>query len=201
MARGGDLVQLEHEEEPLFPERPPSRAGTRKRSYTADLRQLRHDVRAERRRFYQLAVAEGHAVEWIQSVGPSPPRVRADCIGGERPCPWFRCRYHLAVDVTPAGGLQFTWPGLDLDDVPETCALDIADRGAATLDRIAAALNMAPTRVQQLELGALLRLQAKMPRLVGEAPNRPPASASDEDAAGRRAGPRPRLLEILPTPG
>ncbi len=38
------------------------------------------------------------------------PKWRSDCEGGPRPCPWTTCRYHLAFDVTSAGGLKENFP-------------------------------------------------------------------------------------------
>lgn len=57
------------------------------------------------------------------------PRARGDCEGGPRPCPWVSCRYHLALDVNElSGGLKLNHPGVEVWDMPETCALDLADR-------------------------------------------------------------------------
>jgi hypothetical protein len=60
------------------------------------------------------------------------PVVRADCQSGgvneHRPCPWMSCKHHMAINVNPDNGsLQFVWPGVELHEMPATCALDVAD--------------------------------------------------------------------------
>ena len=54
------------------------------------------------------------------------PKTRADCINGPRPCPYATCRHHLQTDIDRFGRLIIYWP--DIDDMPETCALDVVDQ-------------------------------------------------------------------------
>jgi hypothetical protein len=87
----------------------------------------------------------------------SRPRTRGDCRYGPRPCPWVSCRHHLYLDVNPrTGTLKINFPHLDLSDMPETCALDAADRGGLTLDTIGQLMNLTRERVRQMERVALL---------------------------------------------
>ena len=88
------------------------------------------------------------------SKPPSRPRTRADCVDAPRPCPWVGCRHHLYLDVTKAGGLRINFPDLDFDEIPECCALDIAEHGGITLDQVGQALNITRERVRQIELKA-----------------------------------------------
>ena len=62
------------------------------------------------------------------------PRTRADCVNGPRPCPFVSCRHHLAIDITGRGSLRVD--KRELADMPETCSLDVADRGETTLEEI-----------------------------------------------------------------
>lgn len=87
------------------------------------------------------------------------PRTRGECAGGERPCPWASCRYHLSLDVHDSGSIQIYFPGLDVDEIPETCALDVADRGGATLIDIGTVMNVTRERIRQLETKALRRFK------------------------------------------
>lgn len=82
----------------------------------------------------------------LQMVDEDRPRTRGDCAGGERPCPWVSCRYHLAVEVQRGGSISINplllddainGDELDLTRLPETCALDVADRGPTTARYVA----------------------------------------------------------------
>lgn len=62
------------------------------------------------------------------------PRTRGDCVDGPRPCPWVSCRYHLYLDVREGRRqiLISNWPNIppdELERMPATCALDVADEG------------------------------------------------------------------------
>lgn len=89
-------------------------------------------------------------------TGMERPRTRGACEGGERPCPWVSCRYHLAFDVTPGGSLKVNFPDRDVADMPETCALDVADRGGCgSLSRFASVMNLSFDRAAQVTTEAL----------------------------------------------
>lgn len=88
------------------------------------------------------------------------PRTRAACEGGERPCPYLSCRHHLYLDINQStGSIKFNFPGLDVDEIGATCALDVADRGGVTLEEIATAMNVTRERVRQMEGRALSRFR------------------------------------------
>ena len=88
------------------------------------------------------------------------PRTRGECAGGARPCPWVGCRHHLFLDVNPeTGSIKLNHARLDLEDLIETCSLDVADGEVLpTLDRIGVLLNVTRERVRQLGLKALYAL-------------------------------------------
>lgn len=150
---------VDAESGPLFPAKPAvlttgvPRVGTHKRSWVMTRREIGRAVVAER--------AAGVVVPLARR-----PRTRADCIDGSRPCPWVGCRYHLGLEATAAGGLQFTRPGADLEDLPETCALDVADQGAMTLAKVGGLLNLTRARVLQIEGEALARLRQRATELA-----------------------------------
>lgn len=97
---------------------------------------------------------------FILPTVPTPPNegrplTRGDCEGGERPCPWVSCRYHLLLDVDPKTGAIYTsFDGDDFDQIPETCALDVADQGGGTLESIAQTLGLTRERIRQIEAKA-----------------------------------------------
>lgn len=87
------------------------------------------------------------------------PKTRADCADGPRPCPFVGCRYHLALDVKDTGGLHFELGrDVELESMAETCALDVADQGPHSLDRVGELLNLTRERIRQLESRALRNL-------------------------------------------
>lgn len=92
------------------------------------------------------------------------PQRRSDCRGGDRPCPWVSCRYHLYLDVTLAGGLTIGCPDTLPWEVEESCALDVAERGPATLDAVATLLGVSRERSRQLESMALKAMRRRAPR-------------------------------------
>jgi hypothetical protein len=88
------------------------------------------------------------------------PRSRAECKSGPRPCPFVACKHHLYLDVNPVtGSIKLNFPHLDLSEMKETCALDIADRGAITLEEIGEVMNLTRERIRQLEQSALAKIQ------------------------------------------
>jgi hypothetical protein len=69
---------------------------------------------------------------------------RGDCEGGPRPCPHQTCRYHLEVGL------------------PESCCLDVADRGSQTLEQVGEILGITRERVRQIEERALLGARQRL---------------------------------------
>lgn len=91
-----------------------------------------------------------------------------------RPCPFVSCRWHLAVDVTGAGSLTENFPDLDVDELTETCALDVADRGGHGAETVGRLLNVTRETVRLITL----RAQSKVARAMApEATETPPAPA------------------------
>lgn len=71
------------------------------------------------------------------------------------------CRHHLYLDFTPVGSVKFNFGDHQgaLADMPETCSLDVADRGEHDMTRMAEYLNVTPARVQQEVSNALHKLR------------------------------------------
>jgi len=91
--------------------------------------------------------------------GVERPRTRGDCVAGPRPCPFAGCKYHLYLDVNEDNGdIRFHFPKLEVEEMNETCALDIADEGGVSLERVGNALNVTRERVRQMEHAFVMRL-------------------------------------------
>lgn len=101
----------------------------------------------------------------VAPAGAERPRTRGDCADGARPCPWVGCRHNLLIDVHPeTGSIQINAfdpdaGEVDLDALPDTCALDVADRGGMTLEEVGARLGITRERARQVEQAALEKVR------------------------------------------
>jgi hypothetical protein len=90
---------------------------------------------------------------------PPLPRTRNDCVDGPRPCTCVRCFYNLYADVDPeTGALKLNFPDLEPDQMVESCALDVAERGGVVLEELGVFMNLTRERCRQLEMRALRKL-------------------------------------------
>jgi hypothetical protein len=89
------------------------------------------------------------------------PRTRVECLDGPRPCPFVSCKHHLYIDVSPrTGAIKLNFPDLEVWEMAESCALDVADRGGTTLEDVGAIMNLTRERIRQVEVKALAKLEA-----------------------------------------
>lgn len=80
------------------------------------------------------------------------PRHRSECVNGPRPCIFVSCKHHLFLDVNPrTGSVKLNFPDKELWELPETCSLDVADRGGITLEEVGEIMNLTRERVRQVE--------------------------------------------------
>src|SRR5215471_5596924 len=94
-------------------------------------------------------------------TGYEKPRTREECLDGPRPCPFVSCKHHLFIDVSPrTGAIKLNFPDLEVWDMGESCALDVADRGGTTLEDVGAIMNLTRERIRQVEVKALAKLEA-----------------------------------------
>lgn len=88
------------------------------------------------------------------------PCTRAECRGGERPCAFVSCKYHLFLDVNPdTGSIKLNFPHLEVWEMNETCALDVAERGGITLEEVGEIMNLTRERIRQVEVRGLTKLR------------------------------------------
>ncbi|MGB0678075.1 MAG: sigma factor-like helix-turn-helix DNA-binding protein [Polyangiales bacterium] len=89
------------------------------------------------------------------------PHTRAECAEVGRPCPYVSCKYHLYIDVHPVrGSIKVNFPDLEVWEMTDTCALDVADRGGITLEEVGEIMNLTRERVRQVETAGLSKLHA-----------------------------------------
>src|SRR5690606_28360611 len=89
------------------------------------------------------------------------PKRREECVEGPRPCPFISCKYHLYIDVSPrTGAIKLNFPDLEVWEMNESCALDVADRGGTTLEDVGAIMNLTRERIRQVEVKALAKMEA-----------------------------------------
>lgn len=136
------------------------------------------------------ALVESRAEEPAPAPEPPPlprPRTRGECVDGPRPCPWVSCRHHLLLDISvpvvrppslvlaradrarlseyAAASLVRAWindAAAELDRMPETCALDVADRGAMASERVAELIGVSRQRVDQIGADGLAKLRESL---------------------------------------
>jgi hypothetical protein len=92
------------------------------------------------------------------------PITRAECKEEARPCPWVSCKYHLYLDVNPdTGSIKLNFPDLEVWEMNDTCALDVADKNGITLEEVGEIMNLTRERVRQVEVRGLLKLKMFAP--------------------------------------
>lgn len=93
------------------------------------------------------------------------PATRGECVDGPRPCPFVSCQHHLYLDVdTTNGTIKINFPDVDVEDLDQlhdTCVLDVADRGGVTLEVAGELVNVTRERIRQIEEKAFGRLKRK----------------------------------------
>jgi hypothetical protein len=93
------------------------------------------------------------------------PRTRADCLEGgpnaARPCPFVSCRHHLGLEVQPKSGGVRELGGWMEDGLP-SCALDVADQGEHSLERISRYVGTARERIRTIQEIAQARMKRRL---------------------------------------
>lgn len=117
--------------------------------------------------------------------GIDRPLTRGDCKEMPRPCPFVSCSHHLyPVFVL---GAQTRSPLSDCEpwQMPETCDLDVADRGGATLEEVGKITGVTRERIRQIEEKALKRAanNARRRRMDFEDLNQDRETGAPEDVA------------------
>ncbi|MCA9540712.1 MAG: DNA-binding protein [Myxococcales bacterium] len=143
----------------LVEERPPESRRKERRS------ERRRPGKKGRRRSRTIATKrlskeELALAEELRTVDVDRPKARSECVTGVRPCPYVSCKHHLYLDVNPeTGSIKLNFPDLEVWEMIETCALDVADRGGITLEEVGEILNLTRERIRQVEVKGLQKLR------------------------------------------
>ena len=107
------------------------------------------------------------AREYPEAQHRQLPLVRSDCENVPRPCPYVSCRYNLYLDVRETGAITLNFPDREPEDMPPegSCALDVAERGRATLFEVGRLMNFTRERTRQMQDKILRRAVHLFPNL------------------------------------
>jgi hypothetical protein len=95
------------------------------------------------------------------------PLTRGDCAEVLRPCPFVSCAHHLYLDVDQvSGALKLNYPHLEPWELGESCSLDVADRGGATLEEVGTLVSVTRERARQIEEKSIAKLRLRAPELA-----------------------------------
>jgi hypothetical protein len=115
--------------------------------------------------------------------------ISGDCPTG--PCPWVGCRFNTFITVRPSGAVKMNFPGKEIDEVGETCALRIAAAQAGKdepmpFEEIGPAMGMTDSRAEQIFAGAMVKIRRAggLKAWEAEPARRPKEHGTDEDDAG-----------------
>ncbi|MDF1562222.1 MAG: sigma factor-like helix-turn-helix DNA-binding protein [Deltaproteobacteria bacterium] len=127
----------------------------RRRSRTMSRKEIARDMRRERARGL-----DPELLEIMSNAEDMRPRSRSDCLEAERPCMWVSCKYHLWLDVNPeTGSIKLNFPDVEIWEMEETCALDVADKGGITLEEVGEIMNLTRERIRQVEMCGLEKIR------------------------------------------
>ncbi len=130
--------------------------GLGPRPRTLKTRQLVAERAREAEPLFDWALRKGR---WGEGAAIQRPKTRGECADIPRPCPFVSCRHHLYLDVKDSGLIRYSFPGVDLDDLQESCSLDAAEQGRRSLEQVGDLVNLTRERVHLVVLEAREKLR------------------------------------------
>jgi hypothetical protein len=97
-----------------------------------------------------------------------PPPLLGQPCPRERPCRYYQCRHHLAVEWTLGGMPRLVHPDERLADMRHTCVWDaVADHPAGmSLDQVSQRIGVSLARTQQIQETAKIKVQRRMRGII-----------------------------------
>ncbi len=96
--------------------------------------------------------------------GSVRPKTRGDCKDGPRPCVFVSCRYNMFLEVSKGGGIRHNFPGIEPEEMVNSCALDLAEKGGMSMEETAKVFGVAKERIRQIELEVQGRMRRAFSR-------------------------------------
>lgn len=88
----------------------------------------------------------------MEEIEEQRPQTRGDCVNAPRPCVFVSCKHNLYLDVNAdTGSIKLNFPDKELQELTETCALDVAEKGGVTLEVVGSLMNITRERIRQIE--------------------------------------------------
>lgn len=107
----------------------------------------------------RLLYPEANAIQSLR------PKTRAECINGERPCPWVGCKHHLYLTVDEkTGAITENFPDVEVWDLKTSCSLDVADdeRDGLSLEDLGQLTDLTRERTRQIEQAAIENMDGQV---------------------------------------
>lgn len=139
-------------------EKPPRARHKRRREWVVEAK--KEQAREIRRQRLEGETLDAEELELRRELDATRPRTRADCAAVLRPCHFLSCRHNLALEVTPSGSIR-SLEVEKFEELAESCALDVAERGGITLEEVGSLLGVTRERVRQIEERAAALVRRK----------------------------------------
>ena len=110
------------------------------------------------RRLTRAEIEEGKQL--VDHMWYERPQTRSECADGPRPCAFVSCKFHLYLDVkTETQSIKLNFPHLEVWEMEQSCALDVAQQGGLTLEEVGRIMNLTRERIRQVEAVGLEKLR------------------------------------------
>ncbi len=139
-------------------------------------------------------------------IGDGKPETWGGCkaqgLGITKPCGYISCGHHLAIDVNENNGaVKYNFPGVDVADMPETCALAAVEKhGIQDMARVGDALGVVREAISQTSKRAIAKIgKARWRELVADCALGRPEKTRESVAADIGCD-RVVRLRVIPPP-